>query len=209
VRPPIESVSRIHERIRAVARPVERVLVAIGGCSLSGKSTLATALRKRLIAGGVNAEVLGADHWIVDVRERRPDGGVLDRFDGSAFVDAVDAILSGATVHPPVYDRVLRQRTAPRAPEGVRLHDGVLIAEGVIALLLTPLCERAAVRIYVEAPDDVRRRRLLEFYCGTKGLSLDAAGLLLAGRELEEVPLVSASAAVADVLYAGNDNDTF
>src|SRR5439155_7618781 len=104
------------------------------------------------------------------------------------------------------YDAVSRHRLAAHASTGFELPEGVLIAEGVIALLLAPLCERAAVRIYVETPDDLRRRRLLDFYSGTKGLSRDAAASLLADRELEEVPLVAASAAAAHVRYLSDDS---
>lgn len=198
----MEILTDILERIRAARHASHgRVLVAIGGCSRSGKSTLASAVRNRLMADGIDAVVLTADHWIVDARERQPGAGVLHRFEMEPFVAAVDALLSGATVHPPIYDSISRRRTAARSPEGLRLGDGVLIAEGVVALLSKSLCDRAAVKVYVTTDEAERRRRLLEFYVGAKGLPLEHAESLVAGREVDEVPLVKASSAAADILF--------
>lgn len=200
--PAAESLGRIVERVRRSATS-DRTLVVIGGCSRTGKSTLAAAIRDGLAASGVSCEVLSVDHWIVDVRERSAGSSVLDRFEGARIVEAVDALLRGGSVRPPVYDAVSRRRVSAEGDRTITLPRGVLVVEGVIGLLLPELLERAALRIYVTVPDAVRRDRMTKFYEDTKGLSRPEAAAVIADREIEEVPAVHASAHAADARYIG------
>lgn len=128
------------------------------------------------------------------------------RFEVSQIEKAVGRILSGGTVHTPVYDPVNRSRVAERAERGVALGRGVLIVDGVVSLLSESLRTSAALCIYVDVPHTVRRQRLSNFYLRTKGVDALTTTTLLAARELEEVPTVRASAASAHLLYTGLDD---
>jgi hypothetical protein len=156
------------------------------------------------MSSGFSCEVLGADRWIVDVRRRPAGAGVLERYECEEVAMAVEAVLQGGTVYPPVYDPVLRQRLSARGPDPLHLENGVLLVEGVVVLLIDKLCARAGFRVYVETTDAVRQERLLDFYVRIKGFSREAAETLLAEREVEEVPAVRTSAAMADVTYIGD-----
>ncbi len=191
-------------RVRQLAVEGERRLVLIGGCSRSGKTTVAQALHAALSAEGIGCEVVGADCWIVDAARRKQDSRVADRFDGKAFEQALQAVLAGDAVRPPVYDAATRSRLAEAGSRVVRLETGILIAEGVIALLSERLRSLAILRVFVDVPDEIRRQRLVTFCRTTKGLSAAAAAALIDTREREEVPTARASARDADIVVSGD-----
>jgi uridine kinase len=200
----LHSIDDLFDRAQRLvnAAPETTSLILIGGCSRSGKSTLAHAVASRFTASGISTRVLGLDHWLIDVEHRSAASTVLERYDGNAIVQAVMALLCGETVHPPVYDVVTRRRVAERSEEGVCLATGVLIVEGVVALALEELLRSARARIYTHTDDDVRLARLRDFYTRTKRLGADEAESLIEARELEEVPSIKQTVAHADFVFA-------
>lgn len=198
----VGSLDDLWTRVEPVAREAAVQLVVIGGCSRTGKTTLARALASRYGTAGVASLVVGLDHWLIGIDQRQPASTVLERYDRTAIEAAVAALLRGETVHPPVYDPVSRRRVVEAGPDGIGLPSGVLIVEGVVALALPTLREAAAARIHVHVDDRVRVARLQAFYVGTKGLDARAAQAIIDARELEEVPLVKATAFHADMVFS-------
>jgi len=86
----------------------------IGGCSRTGKSTLASKLSKTFEADGVECGIVNLDSWLVSLEERKIDSTVMERYDCVAIIKAVKEILSGKKVFPPVYDVVSRRRISER-----------------------------------------------------------------------------------------------
>ncbi len=173
----------------------------MGGCSRTGKSTLAQAIASHFTTSGITARMLGIDRWLVSIDRRTAASTVLARYDCDAIVESVGRLMRGQTVHPPVYDLVSRRRIADRSAEGMSLDEGLLIVEGVVALAITALVRSATARIYTEIDDPLRLARLRDFYVNTKGLSAAEAESVIQARELEEVPFIKNTIVEADFVF--------
>ena len=135
-------------------------LVLVGGLARSGKSTLAGVLRAELMARNLSATIISLDRWIRPEALREP--GVLGRFDLQEARAALSDWLAGAAAQldVPEYDRCTRTRKAGgRVPLS---KDGVLILEGVPALLGDWPTPRNVQRIYMNADESLRRDRVID-----------------------------------------------
>ncbi|MBN1275021.1 hypothetical protein JXA12_01910 [Candidatus Woesearchaeota archaeon] len=166
-------------------------LVIIGGCSRSGKSTLAAS-----IAAKIPATVLLLDDFLIGIEDRKPWMTVRDRYRYDDIRAAVEGLLQGSVVLIDRYDPQSRSLTGERQEVSLR---GVLIVEGVVALDVPFLREHADVSIYVDMPDDERKRRVIKFY-KSKGLSEQAARKVFEEREAEEVPFIKRTERYANII---------
>lgn len=129
-------------------------LVVMAGGTASGKSTLARALSESL---GDQLLLLQHDRYYIN----HPDPATADfdhpdSLETSLLVRNLDALLSGRPARLPVYEFAHHRRAA--APEVVSPRPIVLV-EGILTLHHAPLAERADLRVYVDAPADVRLAR--------------------------------------------------
>lgn len=202
---PSSSVDSIYRLVQQAPRAAGAAsLVLIGGCARSGKSRLAAELSARLDADGVPNRVVSLDSWLVSLERRTPGSKVLERYECRAIASAVGELLAGRPIRPPIYDPATRRRRAEHG-EAVQLEGGVLIVEGVVALAIPQLLEKAAARVFVDVAEELRRERLIDFYSREKGLGNDEARAVIEERELEEVPLIKSTAARADVVFRHQD----
>ena len=155
-----------HARLRALVQPITRALspgqlVLIGGLAKQGKSSLSSVLREALRAEGVAAEILSLDGYLYDHEERGP--GVSGRYDLDDARAALAPWLEGRVsldLTAPHYDR--RTRTRARGTIGLKLPaNGILIVEGVPALLLEPKTLRNVCRIFVDGDEAARAARVV------------------------------------------------
>ena len=79
---------------------------------------------------------------------------------------------------------------------------GVIIADGVIALALDELREKALLNIFVDIWDSERLQRARNFYVNQKHLSVDQAERILKTREREETLFVKNTREYADIIFA-------
>jgi uridine kinase len=177
------------------------LLVLVGGCSRAGKSWLCGRIAERLSADGVEVVTVGLDAWLVGADARRPESTVIERYDVERIVRDIDELMAGRPIRPPVYDTRTRQRVADAANEAV-MPARVILADGVVALAIEPLRQRAVLKVYVETADTVRRRRLTAFYREFKAIPPAETERILAAREREEVPFVRKTKQWADVVVA-------
>ena len=171
-------------------------LILVGGLSRSGKTVLSQRLVEEATHLGLNALRLPLDHWIVSVEKRRENSTVRDRYESEAICQAIQALLAGREIYPPVYDAQTRRRIVEHTTVAIRPPRHILVAEGVLALDLAPLRELAWRRLYVQTDPMIRRKHLKTFYYG-KGLSPDETEELLRRREIDETPIVEATRAHA------------
>ncbi|MFH0828110.1 MAG: AAA family ATPase, partial [Candidatus Omnitrophota bacterium] len=139
-------------------------LILIGGCSRSGKSTVAAKLAKKLSGDKVANCTVKLDSWLVSLEKRRAASKVMERYESKKIIHSLKDILKGEVVYPPVYDVNSRRRIAEHGSDGIFIKDGVVIAEGIIALALEKLMDKALLKIFVSVPDRVRIKRLKYFY---------------------------------------------
>ena len=148
-------------------------MVAIGGLARAGKSVLARLLRWQLRRRGRVAAICCLDDFLRPEEDRKRLQRVADRYDAKAIVAAL---------------------TGTSRPAGT-----TLIVEGVIALHMPEIRERAGRRVYVAIDEALRRGRFLDFYRG-RGYNNDEALRLYEGRDTEERAAVTASSNHADAV---------
>jgi histidinol-phosphate phosphatase family protein len=188
--------NRLLEAIAPIVRQVESrqgetpLVIAVGGQSRSGKSTLVTLLRRTLTGQGICARVLSLDNWLVSAKERTDDMTVRERYRYKAIEQDVGRLLAGQEIELGCYDPY-RRSTGPGAAlclDGA----GCLVVDGVAALDIAGLREAASLRLFMEAPEEVRRRRFFAFY-RWKDMPEREIEALYAKRLRDEVPIIDAS----------------
>ncbi len=199
----LNSIESLHKYLReaGVFNCAYPNLILVGGCSRSGKSTVAEKLAKKIAADKVENRIVKIDSWLVSLEKRGPASRVMDRYECEKITQSVKIILKGGVVSPPVYDVNSRRRIAEHGADKIFIKDGVLIAEGVIALALEKLTKKAILKIFVNIPDSVRLQRLKNFYNKVKLLNMAEAMKVINSREKEEVPFVKKTAKYADVIF--------
>ena len=188
----------IARRLRALweIRTKKHVVLLIGGPSKVGKSTLAKAIKETLRDLPVHSFPL--DSWIVSVEKRDPKGDVRTRFEYQGVVEAFNSLLeTGAYVHP-VYEVESRRRVKEACDAPVRFPEGIVIVEGVVALDIPQLRERAGLRVFCDMDDKLRLENVRRFYIEGKKLSETETEAIIAQREQDEVALIRKNVPYAD-----------
>jgi len=136
------------------------VLVGIGGCSGSGKTTLAATLANRLGATHFHLDSYYRDLGHLALRER-----MQQNFDDPGLIEVplltahLEALARGERIERPVYDFATHTRIAGQT-ESVEA-GRFLLVDGLFALYYPGLQPLYALRIYVDAPDEVCLERRL------------------------------------------------
>lgn len=175
----------------------EARFVLIGGCSRSGKSTVATVLREMMQDLNRQTHVISLDSWLKPLDQRIEGDGVMSRYDMEAVKNLLLPLKtsnSRQNISVPQYERMSRTHQH-EIVYSVGPND-LLIIEGVTALLDKVLLDCTEVRIYVEISEDIRTARLNEDY-SWRGEKQGAIDSRLASRQVDEVALVQASASYA------------
>ncbi len=141
----------------------ERLLIGVTGGSASGKTEIARAAARA--AEPLSALVIAEDDYYGDHGARPDFDAALFNFDhpGSRdhalMAEQLHALKTGLPVEAPIYDFAIhRRRSDTRALKAA----DVIIAEGIHLFCDEALRELFDIRVFVEAPDDVRlARRLL------------------------------------------------
>lgn len=172
-------------------------LVLIGGRAHSGKSSFASTLAIVLRAAGTGARAVSLDNWLKAAEAR--GAGVLGRYDIEAAAAAILRLHGERRpVKAPAYDPRTRTSISDRLTLEARPEE-VLIVEGVPALAMEALAERAHRRFFVTCPEPLRRARFEALYAA-RGLPAAEVKLLYDQRLQDEAPVVDAGAARADAI---------
>lgn len=128
-------------------------VVAIGGPSCSGKSTLVEALRACWgpeYTAVLPIDAYYRDHAHLPMEERmKCNFDAPETIDWALLTDQLAEIIAGNAIERPVYDYT----THTRAKERIRLEPRpILILEGLFALWPDALRRLAAARVYVDLP---------------------------------------------------------
>ena len=141
----------------------ERLLIGVTGGSASGKTEIARAAARA--TEPLSALVIAEDDYYGDHGARPDFDAALFNFDHPASRDhalmarQLSALKTGAPVQAPIYDFTIHRRRSDTRP--LQAAD-VIIAEGIHLFCDGALRDLFDIRVFVEAPDDVRlARRLL------------------------------------------------
>jgi len=179
------------------------MMILVGGCSRAGKTVLVSKLTENIISSGINTAVVNLDSWLVSLDNRKQNSSVLERYEITSIISSIKKVRQGKAIYPPVYDAVSRKRIADSGDAPISIKDGILFVEGVVAVAIKELVENAALRIFVDIPDELRKQRLIDFYSNVKRLGRKEYEKIIEIREKEEVPFVKRTAVNADIVFSG------
>ena len=151
------------------------VVIGIAGGSGSGKTTVQRRVMERF--GPRRIALLDHDAYYRDLDHLAPEDRARFNFDHpdaletDLMVAHLDALLAGEAIEKPTYSFETHSRcdeTETVEPRPVILVDGILV------LAEPTLRERMDVKLYVDAPDDVRLMRRIERDLHERGRSIDS-----------------------------------
>lgn len=151
------------------------VVIGIAGGSGSGKTTVQKRIMERF--GPRRIALLDHDAYYRDLAHLAPEQRARFNFDHpdaletDLMVAHLDALLAGQAVDKPTYSFETHSRLP--ATETVEPRPVVLV-DGILVLAEPALRDRMDVKLYVDAPDDVRLMRRIERDLYERGRSIDS-----------------------------------
>ncbi len=152
----------------------ESMVIGIAGGSRSGKTTLMRALIDKF---GDNIAVISHDNYY----KAHDDMPMEDRarlnydepaaFDTDMLIEHLRLLKQGRTIHCPVYDFSVHNRTKETTEIRPRK---VIIVEGILIFENRELCKEMDIKIFVDTDADVRLARRIHRDVRKRGRSLDS-----------------------------------
>ncbi len=150
-------------------------LIGFSGGSGSGKTTLAAAIHERL--GNHKSAVLSLDAYYKDLSHLPLEERAAVNFDHPDALDVqlltqqIRQLRCGHAVEVPCYDFT----THTRRPETLTLQPkAVVLAEGILLLALDPIRSLLDLKVFVDAPANIRFIRRLLRDIQERGRTLDS-----------------------------------
>jgi uridine kinase len=151
------------------------IVIGIAGGSGSGKTTVQRRVMERF--GPRRIALLDHDAYYRDLDHLEPPQRARFNFDHpdaletDLMVRHLDDLIAGRAIEKPTYSFETHSRLA----ETMRIDPRpVILVEGILVLAEPALRERMDVKIYVDAPDDVRLMRRIERDLHERGRSIDS-----------------------------------
>lgn len=164
-------------RVQPPARPNPQrpFLIGVAGGTCSGKTTLSEQLAA--LAGTDQLALIKLDSYYNAAHHKSPDERAHtnydhpDAFDWDLLNDHLAALTAGATVHVPVYDFTIHDRT-----DEVRTvrPAPIIVLEGILVLWEPRLRARFDLRVFVDAEADLRLIRRLQRDVVERGRTTDS-----------------------------------
>ena len=183
-----------------------RVVVGVGGGTGSGKTTFAHALVAQLPRG--SASVIDHDAYYHDLADRplaereRVNFDHPDSLDNELLVSHLQLLRAGRSILKPRYDFA----THTRCSEGVSMDaTPLVIVEGILVLAVSELRESFDLRLFVDAPADLRLLRRIRRDLVERGRHIDGidAQYLATVRPMHDA-FVEPSRTHADLVLSGH-----
>ncbi|MCB9731503.1 MAG: uridine kinase [Deltaproteobacteria bacterium] len=153
----------------------KRLVVGIAGGTGSGKSTLARRLARRI--GQDRCVLVSQDNYYKDLghlglqARARVNFDHPDSIDSELLIAQVAKLKAGEPVVSPRYDFARHARAAG----GIDLEPrDVILVEGILVLVWPALAAHMDVKIFVDAPDDIRLLRRMRRDIADRGRDLES-----------------------------------
>ncbi|MGA0059024.1 MAG: uridine kinase [Planctomycetota bacterium] len=190
--------------VEGTARSI--LTVGIAGGTGSGKTTFARALRAALPPGSV--ALIDHDAYYRDLSHLEPDARAAVNFDDPASLESellaehLDALAAGQSIQKPTYDFAQHVRCA--ATETVDAAP-VILVEGILVLAAPELRARFDLRLFVDAPTDIRLLRRIRRDIVERGRTIDGIAQQYIGsvRAMHDA-FVAPSRSFADLVVPGD-----
>ena len=147
------------------------ILLGVVGDSASGKTTLTRGL-VRILGDGLVTRIAADDYHRYD-RAQRAERGITPLHPDCNYIDILEQHLghvrSGASILKPVYRHQDGRFAEPRYVTPAK----VAIVEGLLGFHTQALREVYDVRVYLNPPEDLRRRWKVQRDCARRGYTTD------------------------------------
>lgn len=172
-------------------------IIAIGGNSQSGKSTLARRFSSFLDESKITNKILNLDHFLLPKDERVKAKGVMERFDVNRIREEIPALIKGKTIN------LLHYQKDPNASVetfGFELkNEEVLIIEGIVALGIPEIRRLADCAVFMDQTFEGYKERFYHLY-EWKGFSKSEIDNLFANRVIDEFDPIKKTRDFADLI---------
>lgn len=170
-------------------------IIAIGGNTRGGKSTLATYLKKFFTNNDFAVSSIHLDDWINEKSERKDDDDVFGRFNSVKMVKDLKRLFDGEEVSFLSY----RPHSEMNATNKTWMfnNEDVIIIEGVIALGVEYIREIADHKVFINIEMEDLKKRLIDFYLW-KGYKLSEIESIFEQRKKDEYEPVLLHSKYAD-----------
>ncbi len=158
----------VEEVVRRIFQEGRPVLVLIAGGSFSGKTFLATKVKKELALRGHESSLISLDDFFRDIDD--PDlpcnkqGKKLFDVPGSyhqlEFLGAVKTLLAGRKILVPIYDKMTSKRELGRCK--IVTASPIVLAEGLFVVTMLKNLSVQTVKVYVDTEMEVCLQRRIE-----------------------------------------------
>ena len=183
------------------------ILVGIAGGSGSGKTTLTTAIYERL--GNQHSLVMSCDGYYKDLSHLSPEARAATNFDHPDALDIetltrdLHQLKAGYPIEVPIYDFT----THTRVPDTRLVHPALIVLiEGILLFAIEGVRSLLDLRVFVDAPADIRFIRRMARDIAERGRTVDSVirQYLSTTRPMHNA-FVEPSKGVADMVVSGEE----
>lgn len=157
---------------RLINNPKKHLLIGITGASASGKSTICRQIKSVIEELDMPVAVLSTDNYFKDISQLINKYGSFDNVRDSGYdIDApssfqmhqlkldLEDLAQGIDIDAPMY---MPNGTGVSVPNALHVHsEKIVVVEG-IATMYENVQDVFDIRIYIEAPDDIRKSRFVK-----------------------------------------------
>ena len=150
------------------------IIIAIGGGSASGKSTVVQEIVNRLKS--IDISVICHDDYYKDQSHLSMEDRIKTNYDhpssldNDLFVEHLHMLMNGQSIEKPIYDFVCHNRKS----ETTTIHPTkVIFIEGILVLEEKRIRDCADVKIFVKSDEDIRFIRRLKRDIEERGRTMD------------------------------------
>jgi len=172
-------------------------VINIGGNSRSGKSTLATYLRKKFESIGKKVLHVKLDNWLLPASERSMSVDVYDRFNLEEIISDITKLLDGEKITTKGYS--IHRDTEVLPVSYQHSYENIIIIEGIVALSDERLREKADLKIYHAIDDKAHKEKFFDFYRWRKMKDTDILNLYKR-RKKDEYNFIKKESKFADII---------
>jgi phosphoribulokinase len=176
------------------------ILLGICGDSGAGKTTLTRGLVR--ILGEDQVTHIDGDHYHRHSRARRAELGITPLHPDANHLDILEQHLvhlrAGDAILKPVY----RHRDGTLAPAEYVVPTQFTVVEGMLGFHTAAMRETYDVRLFLEPPEDLRRRWKVQRDCSRRGYTTDEVLAELDRREADSETFIAPQRRYADIVVS-------
>ena len=176
------------------------ILLGIVGDSAAGKTTLTRGLVR--ILGEARVTHISADHYHRHSRAQRAEYGVTPLHPDGNHLDILEQHLVHLRAGRPILKPVYRHQDGTLAPAEHVVPMQFTIVEGLLGFHTARMRDVYDVRIYLDPPEDMRRRWKVQRDCSRRGYTTDQVLAELDRREADAETYIRPQRRHADIVIS-------